>query len=433
MTPPTPSAPIADSHPKPLSAWYPTLPSAWNLGRVKSIARRITDGAHISPDTDGGVYDFVSTRDLFDGKIDFVNSLKTTPETYQYMVRTGCQPWDGDVLFSKDGTVGSTALVTGNHKFVVASSLVIITPDQRRLDSRFLQFVFASKVAKEQSAVMMRGAGLPRLSVGNLARIEIPIPPLDEQRQIVSFLTRATTEIDRLIAKQKRLIEVLHERREATITGAVLSENCTEVELRYLSRTPIENGIDEQSNHLNPPEWPRFIRTTDISGLTTLFPDKRVTVAPDVARAGIVGRGDILMTRAGATVGKAYMHDSEEVSCYAGYLVRWRVNTRRAVPKFMAYWTQSRHFRDQIATGLVKSTIENYSASKYRAMKAPVPPIDKQRRIAAYLDEQTLKIDALIGKAEEFIALARERRAALITEAVTGRIDASTGKTREGA
>ena len=51
------------------SIWYPTLPAGWGFGRVKSIATRVTDGAHISPDTDGGVFDFVSTRDLHAGSM----------------------------------------------------------------------------------------------------------------------------------------------------------------------------------------------------------------------------------------------------------------------------------------------------------------------------------------------------------------------------
>ncbi|MGO1056460.1 restriction endonuclease subunit S [Crossiella sp. CA198] len=206
------------------SVWYPSLPTDWGFGRVKSIATRITDGAHISPDTDGGVFDFVSTRDLHAGSIDFSAALKTTPDTYEYMVKTGCQPHDGDVLFSKDGTVGETAVIRGEHPFVVASSLVIISPDPLRMESEYLAYVFASKTAKEQAASMMRGAGLPRLSVGNLARVEVPIPPLDEQRRIAAYLDEQTAKIDTLIAESERFVELSRERRAALITAAVTGQ-----------------------------------------------------------------------------------------------------------------------------------------------------------------------------------------------------------------
>lgn len=206
------------------SSWYPTLPAGWGFGRVKSIATRVTDGAHISPDTDGGVFDFVSTRDLRAGSIDFDAALKTTPETYEYMVKTGCQPRDGDVLFSKDGTVGETAVIRGEHPFVVASSLVIISPDPTRMESEYLAYVFASKTAREQAASMMRGAGLPRLSVGNLGRVELPIPPLDEQRRITAFLDEQTAKTDTLIAESRRFIALSFERRAALISAAVTGQ-----------------------------------------------------------------------------------------------------------------------------------------------------------------------------------------------------------------
>jgi type I restriction enzyme S subunit len=206
------------------SQWYPRLPGAWSLGRVKSFTIRVTDGAHISPETENGVYDFVSTRDVKAGVIDYAGSLKTSPESYGYMVRTGCRPERGDVLFSKDGTVGETAIVREAREFVVASSLVIISPDQARLVPEFLTYALSSKAAREQATSMMRGAGLPRISVANLARLEVPLPPVDEQRRIVALLDTQTSEIDALIAETATFIELARERRSALITAAVTGQ-----------------------------------------------------------------------------------------------------------------------------------------------------------------------------------------------------------------
>jgi len=178
------------------------------------------------------------------------------------------------------------------------------------------------------------------------------------------------------------------------------------------------NGLGEAGDSGNPAEWPRYIRTTDIRSLTELDPERRVTLPPELAAQAPVLRNDILMTAAGATVGKSYIHQSDEVACYAGYLVRWRVDLRRAVPKFMAYWTQSQHFLDQIASGLVKSTIENYSASKYRDTQALVPAVSEQQAIADYLDRETAEIDAFIADQERLIELLTERRTTMISEAV---------------
>lgn len=186
-----------------------------------------------------------------------------------------------------------------------------------------------------------------------------------------------------------------------------------EVELRFLSALPIENGTDVSADSRNPQDWVRYIRTTDIASLTKLAPDKRVTVPDDVAKLAEVQRDDILMTRAGS-IGTTYIHDSDEPGCFAGYLVRWRVDRRRAVPRYMAYWTQSKHFIDQVAIGVVRSTIDNYSASKYRGTRAPVPDIDEQWRIADFLDRETTQIDILIAKQQQLIETLRERRGAVL-------------------
>ena len=206
------------------SPWYRRMPTGWVTGRVKSFAHRITDGAHISPDTVNGEFPFVSTRDVSNGHIDIAGSLRTSRETYEYMVRTGCQPRLGDVLFSKDGTVGETAVIEENQPFVVASSLVIITPDLKRAMPGYLSYALNARVAKEQARAAMRGAGLPRLSVGNLARLELLMPPVKEQLWITRTLDEQTAKIDALIAKAERFIELSKERRAALITAAVTGQ-----------------------------------------------------------------------------------------------------------------------------------------------------------------------------------------------------------------
>lgn len=204
--------------------WLPPLPERWERGRIKSVAIGVTDGAHISPVTELGTHDFVSTRDVKNGSIDFAGSLKTDDESYRYMVRTGCQPVPGDVLFSKDGTVGETAVVPEGHSFVVASSLVIIRPHAGRIDSNYLRYVLGSTLVTEQAYSMMRGAGLPRLSVANLARLEIPIPPIEVQVAIATRLAREADQVEQVVSRTRQSIALAQERRSALITAAVTGQ-----------------------------------------------------------------------------------------------------------------------------------------------------------------------------------------------------------------
>lgn len=209
------------AQPMQASRWFGELPGEWRSLPVKGVARRVTDGAHISPETDGGIFDFVSTRDLTDGQIDFVGSLKTSADTYSYMVRTGCRPFRGDVLYSKDGTIGATAVVQEDREFVVASSLVIITPKRDVVHSKYLRFALSARPTIEQARTLVRGAGLPRLSVANLGRVVIPVPPIEEQLRIVAQIDSVVGTTTRAVRTARRAIEFARERRAVLIAAAV--------------------------------------------------------------------------------------------------------------------------------------------------------------------------------------------------------------------
>lgn len=127
----------------------------------------------------------------------------------------------GDVLFSKDGTVGRTVVIRQQRSFVVASSLIIIRPNQKILTPDFLDFVCQSATVQQQVDSYVKGAGLPRLSIANLRRVVIPVPPLHEQAEIVQYLEVRTTEIDALVTKARVAIATFVEYRSALISDAV--------------------------------------------------------------------------------------------------------------------------------------------------------------------------------------------------------------------
>lgn len=201
--------------------WLGEVPEHWDCCLFKHKCLNVTDGAHISPDTVNGVNFFVSTKDIVEGRIDFAGALLTSADSYEYLVRTGCNPIEGDVLFSKDGTIGRTVVVRGAPEFVVASSLIIIRPELRTLNSDFFNYFCQSKVVASQVESLVRGAGLPRISIQNLLKIIGVFPPLTEQRVIVEFLDTEVSRIDSLIRKTDRSIDLLKERRSALITAAV--------------------------------------------------------------------------------------------------------------------------------------------------------------------------------------------------------------------
>lgn len=201
--------------------WLGDVPEGWTVAAIKRYCAKITDGAHISPDTEGGVFPFVSTKDVSEQGIDLENCLLTSETSFRCMQSTGCQPYPGDILFSKDGTIGRTAIVNSEIEFVVASSLIIIRPRPEEVTSDFLNYLCQSKMVASQVSSFVKGAGLPRLSITNLLKIVGSFPPLMQQQQIVDFLDGEVTKLDALAHEAEAAIALLQERRAALISAAV--------------------------------------------------------------------------------------------------------------------------------------------------------------------------------------------------------------------
>jgi type I restriction enzyme, S subunit len=201
--------------------WPGDVPAHWHVQLLKRFCETITDGAHVSPETEYGTLPFISTRDVRDEGIDFDNCLLTSTESYANLVRYGCRPLPGDVLFSKDGTIGRTVVVETDRDFVVASSLIILTPTSNEIDPWFLHYLCQSSALAQQFDRFVKGAGLPRLSIQNLRRVVAVAPPLLEQRAIQQHLRGLDAVHTGRKQEAERAIALLQERRAALISAAV--------------------------------------------------------------------------------------------------------------------------------------------------------------------------------------------------------------------
>jgi type I restriction enzyme S subunit len=256
------------------------------------------------------------------------------------------------------------------------------------------------------------------------AGIEIVVPPLAEQRTIADYLDRETARIDTLIAEQRRLIELLQERRGAVLESGVAHLDWS-VPLGAVASL-IQTG--PFGSQLKSDEYERggvpVINPSHFVG-GEIAPDPRVAVgeakASDLSRH-VLDTGDVIVARRGE-LGRCAVVDADSAGfiCGTGSALI-RPDAVRLDPQFLALIFGSRRNKDALALASVGSTMDNLNADIVSALRLPAPPLDEQRRIAAYLDEQTAKIDTLIAETERFIELAGERRSALITAAVTGQI-----------
>jgi type I restriction enzyme S subunit len=171
---------------------------------------------------------------------------------------------------------------------------------------------------------------------------------------------------------------------------------------------------------LDDPALPRYIRITDVKADGTLHDDTFRSLEESVAAPYLLQDGDILLARSGATVGKSFQYlASWGRAAYAGYLIRCRPDKSIIFPRFANYYFQTECYWACIRSTLIQATIENFSAEKYKDLTLPLPTKDEQQQIAAFLDWKTGQIDGLIGKKKELLEKLKEKRLAVITQAVT--------------
>lgn len=192
--------------------------------------------------------------------------------------------------------------------------------------------------------------------------------------------------------------------------------------LKFCVRRPIVNGIGAAAEH-DDPSWPRYVRITDIAGPRKLRDETFMSLPPEQAEQAPFDVGDILAAAVGATFGKTYLHLRDiGPAAFAGYLVRISPNDEFDAG-FVAYWTESQHYWDQVNTSVVQSTIQNFSAAKYAELRLPSPSLLLQSAIVRFLDHETARIDALVGAKQRLLDLLVEKRKAIVATAVTRGLD----------
>lgn len=285
------------------------------------------------------------------------------------------------------------------------------------------------------------------LKFSDVALLPVLLPPEEEQEIIANYLDRETKRIDELIAEQRGLIETLRERRLSLISRALLGLNTTRESTVRELRLVGSHGAVEQLLHRLPLHWgiTRFkwcaVRRVDrnvglaypmaslkVSGAVVLRSSRGNNQDPDESNLPkyLVVHPDQLVVNPMWLVGGAI-----GVSAIGGAVSPdYRVFDigKQHLPRYLHYVLRSKPYFDQykLYTRAQTTFDRRVQQPDLDNLPLPIPPLEEQREIVVYLDDETSRIDALITESEDLIALSQEQRAALITAAVTGQIDVRT-------
>jgi type I restriction enzyme S subunit len=318
---------------------------------------------------------------------------------------------------------------------VVSPDYAVLQVDPR-VDKRWLNYFLVSGFAVATMASLVRGIGgteagnvrTPRLNISDLQSMTAPLVSADEQRAIADYLDRETARIDTLIEEQQRLIEMLRERRHVLVTRAVCFGVDEDVELRD-SGDPVVGLIPRHWTVKAVRHWMESLDGQRIPLSGEERADRRgefdyygASGVIDQVNGYLFDEPLVLVSEDGANL---LMRSTPIAFAAKG---RYWVNNHAHVLRPLGggdvdFWAQRLEAID-VTTVVSGAAQPKLTAGALMGLRVSAPDdADEQRRIAAYLTEQTSKIDMLIAESERFVELSRERRAALITAAVTGQID----------
>lgn len=418
--------------PRLTEGWLPRLPEQWVVDRLGSRswirARLGWRGLTADEYVDSGVPMF-STPDIKGPNLNFEGCNRVTVERYDESPEIKLRL--GDVLLTKDGaTIGITNVVTElPEPATVNGSIAVITPDSS-LEPRFLRYSLASSYGQQVMTLLQGGMGVPHLFQSDIKRITIPIPPWSVQIAIADFLDRETAKIDALVDRHQDLAVALGERLDSIWNAMYRECSGSLVMVTRLIDSIVDGpfGSSLTSAHYAD-TGTRVIRLGNI-GIGEFRDADEAYVPEEYARqlsAHAARAGDVVMAGLGderMPLGRAaVVPDSLGPAIVKADCYRLTPRSRLVTPDFLAWALSSPPARAQIALLARGATRARLNTGIAKSVQVKAPPLAEQQQVTQEWRQRCSDIQIVIRRAIKAVAIARERRSALITAAVTGQLD----------
>ncbi|MDO9176779.1 MAG: restriction endonuclease subunit S [Agitococcus sp.] len=421
--------------------WLGEVPQGWDLKPIKTIS---TINDEVLPESTAGDFElnYVDIGSVsLDAGIEKTEAFcfKDAPSRARRLVK------HGDIVVSTVRTYLKAIAAIKNpiENMIVSTGFAVIRPKPDVYISHFAKYSLQSLNFVDEVISRSTGISYPAINATDLIRIRIPVPSIAEQTTIAAFLDCETAKIDNLINKQKKLIELLKEKRQAVISTAVTKglnphAPMKESGVEWLGKVPehwevkplktvILKIIDNRGR--TPPFGDEGIAMLEVKQITegVKYPsDSFEKFVPESILKNFerekVKENDILITTVGATSGKCVLVNKNPNYFIAQNVVGIRVIST-VESTYLWYMMSSDFFYHSLIRINKSNTIDNLKVSIFINNLCTTPSLEEQTTIVAFLDQETAKIDNLIQQAQKATTLLQERRTALISAAVTGKID----------
>lgn len=415
--------------------WLGEIPSHWEVLKSKFLWRETFENSQSSKEDLLSVSQYTGvTKSMADSRSESLEGYKIVHK--DELVINIMLAWLGGLGVSDFEGVVSPAYCT--YKLI------------RNENPKFLHYLYKTPMYLAEFARHSTGV-VPsrwRMYTDDFGQVLSLLPPLSEQDAIVRYLDTATSEIDKAMAMQQKMIDLLNERKQIIIQNAVtkgLDENVEMKEsgVESIGRIPIGWKIKKLKYVMRSFGRIGFrgYGTKDIvdegQGAITLSPSNIQESSMDYSKRTylswnkyyespeiMIENGDVLMVKTGSSYGKCAIVKNMPMECTINpQLVVFKEHTE--MPEYLAYCFQTSFAKFFINTSVIGGTIPTISQEKINNYVFPFPPKSEQQQIVSYLDGEMEKFDTAITNCQRQITLLQERKQIIINEVVTGKVRVS--------
>ncbi len=422
------------------------VPEHWQVVPVKRCLKSITQGW--SPQcenypAEAGKWGVLKVGCVNGGSFD-PSENKALPSSLEPLPELSIRK--GDVLVSRANTrelVGSVAVADVDfERLMLCDKLYRLRVDEESCEPAFIAHCLSTPASRGVIEAAASGASSSMLNIGQAAitGMFVAIPPLKEQQVIVAFVRGEAAKIDELVKEQQRLIDLLKEKRQAVVARAVtkgldLTDTLTDSGVAWLGKVPTHwqtsrlanlfADTDERGSDELPVLTVSIHDGVSDDELDEEALDRKVTRSDDKTKYKRVAPGDLVYNMMRAWQGGFGSVTVEGMVSPAYVVARPRTEFPTSfIERVLRTPNAIEEMRGR-SRGVTDFRLRLYW-EEFKDIVVPLPPKDEVEAIMAHLDDSDRAISDTISAAEDCISILRERRSALISAAITGKIDVRT-------
>ena len=420
--------------------WIGEIPTDWSIGRIKYnfyLKGRIGwQGLKADEFVDNGPF-LVTGTDFENGNVNWSKCYHISEE--RYMEAPEIHVENGDLLVTKDGTVGKVAYINNKpEKVSLNSHLLLIRPNSQLYYNKFLFWVIQSPIFDKYFSLSQNGTIMASLSQEKINNFSFPLPGMETQQCIADYLDRKCSQIDAIIARQQEVIEKLKAYKLSIITEAVTKGLNPDVPMKgsgveWIGKIP-EHWETASISRVatvvrgaspRPAGDPRYFNGQDVPWITvaevTKDDGKYITstesyLTEEGAKCSrIVEKGTLLLSNSGATLGVP------KVTLITGCINDGSVAffDLKVTQMYLFYVFKSRTL--ELRKQMQGYGQPNLNTTIIKSITIPLPHSDEQKSICEYLDKRCKAVDDAIEIKGKVVGRLSDYKKSLIYEVVTGK------------